>query len=104
MKESEFILVFAPIKTGEQFIHHLKHKNLPFVVVTNNENEQLKLSKLGVDHLILILDTGGSREMAASQYPIGKIFLFEDTLSLCCRYLQIVPEVDLSVALCHNRA
>ena len=56
MKESEFILVFAPIKTGEQFIHHLKHKNLPFVVVTNNENEQLKLSKLGVDHLIL-LDT-----------------------------------------------
>jgi hypothetical protein len=89
MKESEFILVFAPIKTGEQFIHHLKHKNLPFVVVTNNENEQLKLSKLGVDHLIL-LDTEDQESLAAPEYPIGKIFLFEDTLSLCCRYLQIV--------------
>jgi hypothetical protein len=88
MNESEFIVVAAPTKAGEQFIHLLKYKRLPFVVVTNNKNEQQRLSELGVDHSIL-LDTAEHETWIAPEYPIGKIFLFENSLSLCCRYLQI---------------
>lgn len=89
MYESEFLLVVAPTKAGEQFIHYLKLKGLPFVVVINNKNEQQHLSKLGMDHLIL-LDSDIQETWKAPNYTIGKIFLFEDSLSLCCRYLQIV--------------
>jgi hypothetical protein len=88
MNGSEFILVAAPTKPGEQFIHLLKHKRLPFVVVTNNKKEQLQLSKLGVDHVIR-LDTVDCETWVVPEYPIGKIFLFEDSLTQCCRYLQI---------------
>ncbi|MDQ0914540.1 hypothetical protein [Paenibacillus sp. V4I5] len=89
MNESEFLLVVAPTKAGEQFIHHLELKGLPFVVVVNNKNEQLHLTKFDVDHFIL-LDTDAQETWKAPNYSISKIFLFEDSLSLCCRYLQIV--------------
>ncbi|MBD0383838.1 hypothetical protein [Paenibacillus sedimenti] len=89
MNESEFILVGATTKASEQFIYYLKFKGLPFAVVTNNKQEQQHLSEIGADHAI-VLDTTEHETWIAPKYRIGKIFLFESSLSLCCRYLQII--------------
>jgi len=88
MNESEFILVAAPTKASEQFIYYLKFKGLPFAAVTNNKQEEEHLAKLGVEHII-VLDTAEHETWIIPEYRIGKIFLFENSLSLCCRYLQI---------------
>lgn len=88
MSTSDYILVAAPTKAGENFIQLLRIKNLPFVVITNNTNEQKRLSKLGAERFIL-LDTAEHDTWQVPEYPIGNFFLFEKSLTLCCRYLQI---------------
>lgn len=88
MNNSEFTLVAAPTKAGEQFIQLLKLKKKPFAVVTNNKHEQQQLAKHGVDH-VLLMNTSDHDSCVIPEYPIGNIFLFENSLPLCCRYLQI---------------
>ncbi|TVY09402.1 hypothetical protein [Paenibacillus cremeus] len=91
MSESEVILVSAPTKAGEQFIHQLKARGMPFAVVTNNKQEQRRFMEAGVGHIIL-LDTTEPETWVVPQYPIGKVFLFESSLPLSCRYLQITRQ------------
>jgi len=89
MKDSASILVVAPRNTGEPLLRYLKYKYLPFIVMTNNKQEEQHLRRLGVEH-ILMVDTVEHETWAVPETPIGKVFMFEKSLPLCCRYLQIV--------------
>lgn len=84
----EYVLVSAPNRTGECFVKILQNSNIPFVGITNNRNEQSRLKQLGVEN-ILFVDTGGLRTSIVPELPVGKVFLFEFSLPLCCRYVQI---------------
>ncbi|KIL36746.1 hypothetical protein SD70_31365 [Gordoniibacillus kamchatkensis] len=88
MNSTEYSLVSAPTIAGERFIRMLKLKELPFAVITNNDAEQQKWIKLGAEHVIPI-DTEELGNQSVPEYPIGNVFLFENGLSDCCRYLQM---------------
>lgn len=88
MAKGEFLLVSAPTNAGLQCIQLLKLRNLPFVAFSSNESETEQLTKNGVERIIRI-DTSNHETWAIPEYPIGKVFLFEQSLPLCCRYLQI---------------
>lgn len=86
--DNEFIVVSAPNKAGEQFIKTLKFKGVPFAAITNNETEKSRLEHLGVSDLITV-DTTERERWIIPELPIGKVFLFERSLPLCCKYIQI---------------
>jgi hypothetical protein len=41
--QSDFLLIAAPTKAGEAFMNHTKLVVLPFVALTNNNMERIKL-------------------------------------------------------------
>lgn len=86
--QKEFILVSAPNKTGEAFIRQLISHRLPFVAIMNNKVEQDRLKKLGVKNIIMV-DTSAQNTWLIPDVPVGKVFLFERSLNLICRYIQI---------------
>lgn len=86
--QDEFILVSAPTKAGEAFLQALKAKGLPAAALANNETEKKRLEQSGVKHIFMV-DTRENAAKRIPELPIGKVFLFEHSLTLCCRYLQI---------------
>lgn len=84
----EIIIVSAPNKTGEEFIIQLIQSGIPFAAIANNKAEQDRLQELGVRHLIRI-DTSNEHTWILPEFHVGKVFLFESSLNLCCRYLRI---------------
>ncbi|WP_145040153.1 hypothetical protein [Paenibacillus sp. Y412MC10] len=87
-KPQEFILVSAPNKAGEEFVRQLIHKRVPFAAIANNRAEQQRLQELGCKPIILI-DTRDEQTWIIPEFPVSKVFLFESSLNLCCRYLRI---------------
>jgi hypothetical protein len=84
----EYILVSAPTKAGENFIKELIVHRVPFVVIANNKTEVERLKGLGANHIIMI-DSTEAKTWILPDFTVGKVFLFERSLSLCCRYIQI---------------
>lgn len=84
----DYILVSAPNKTGESFVRLLMTKKIPFAVITNSKPEQERLARLGVRHIIFV-DTNEYESWILPEFPIGKVYLFESSLNLCCRFIQI---------------
>ncbi|RTE06418.1 hypothetical protein [Paenibacillus whitsoniae] len=85
--QEEFILVSAPTLAGKSFIRMLQMKRIPFAAITNNESEKKQLEKLGVNHILMVDTTVKTWEIP--DLEIGKVFMFEHSLTLCCRYIQI---------------
>ncbi|GLX66361.1 hypothetical protein [Paenibacillus glycanilyticus] len=88
MNHREVTLVSAPTAAGENFIKLLLLKGIPFAALVNNAEEKNRLALLGVEQFIL-LDTKSREPWMIPDFPIGNIYLFENTLPLCCRYIQI---------------
>lgn len=86
--EEEFIIVTAPNEAGRKFVKLLMYLKRPFAVLTNNVQEERELKKIGVQRVIR-LNTKQTDEWIVPGHSIGKIFLFENSLNLTCRYLQI---------------
>lgn len=82
------ILVTAPNKTGECFIRELIQRRLPFAAIANNGKEKQRLEELGVN-TILTLDTNDEGTWIAPDFPVGKVYIFESSLNLSCRYIRI---------------
>ncbi|MEW9699607.1 hypothetical protein [Paenibacillus sp. SI8] len=85
---SDFLLIAAPTKAGEDFMKQVKLVGPPFIALTNNKMDRLKLEKQGVKQIIQV-DTAESGSPVIPNYPIGNVILFEESLPLCCRYIQI---------------
>jgi len=84
----ELTLVSAPSPTGEAFIRQLVLHQLPFAVMVNNKREQSRMAKIGVKHF-LFADTIEPLHWTAPAFQVGKVFLFENSFNLCCRYIQM---------------
>jgi hypothetical protein len=86
--QSDFLLIAAPTKAGEDFMKQVKLVGLPFVALTNNKMDKLKLEGQGVKQIIQV-NTSEPGLSIIPDYPIGNVILFEESLPLCCRYIQI---------------
>lgn len=84
----EMILVSAPNMQGENFIKILKLKNIPFATLVSNKTQKEKMLDLGVENIIT-LDTKKYDSWIIPDFPVSKIFLFEESLPLSCKYIQI---------------
>ncbi|MDF2669314.1 MAG: hypothetical protein K0R67_1620 [Paenibacillus sp.] len=84
----ERILVSAPNRTGELFIRELIRNNVAFAALVNNRAEMDKLKQIGVKEWVM-LDTIDQTTWILPDFPVGKVFLFETSQTLCCRYIQI---------------
>ncbi|MEC0239398.1 hypothetical protein P4H66_05960 [Paenibacillus dokdonensis] len=84
----ELIIVTAPNEAGRNFIKLLIYLKRPFAVLTNNLKEERELRKLGASQIIRI-HTNNTVEWVVPEQRVGRIFIFENSLNLTCRYLQI---------------
>lgn len=86
--QQEFVLVSASNKAGEDFMRLLQERKTPYVALSNNVYKQEQLRKAGIEHTVLV-NTMEHQTWSVPTLPIGNIYLFEKSLTLCCRYIQI---------------
>ncbi|MCZ8515554.1 hypothetical protein O9H85_24735 [Paenibacillus filicis] len=86
--QHELILVSAATKAGETFVRGLIREGLPFAAIVNNKAERADMEKLGVKRIIMV-DTTEESTWLQPDGPIGKVYLFETSMNLCCRYIRI---------------
>ncbi|MBB6733722.1 hypothetical protein [Cohnella zeiphila] len=84
----EFMLISPATLAGERFAAALRKRELPFAALTNNETERTRWEQDGIAPIIKV-DTTNRANSRIPELPIGKVFLFERSLTLTCRYLQI---------------
>lgn len=87
-REEEFILISPATPSGENFMKTVQARGLPFAALVNSETERTRLEQSGISPVI-VTDTTGRGSNHPPELPIGKVFLFERSLPLTCRYLQI---------------
>ncbi|WP_409343118.1 hypothetical protein [Paenibacillus sp. MBLB4367] len=87
-REIEYCLVAAPNKAGESLIRLLEVKGIPYAALVNNETEEARMRRIGVKRICTV-DTNAIDTWQVPDWPIGKVFLFEQSLPLCCRYIQV---------------
>jgi hypothetical protein len=88
VQEEEVILVSAPNRAGENFMKQLKLSGLQFAALTNNKKDRERNRHLGASSIITV-DSGEHETWIIPDLPIGKVFLFENSFNLCCRYIQL---------------
>lgn len=87
-KQEDYILVSAPNKMGEIFVRKLMAQQQAFAVIVNNKREGEEYKRIGVKHIIMV-DSGDESTWQIPELPVGIVYLFESSLNLCCRYIQI---------------
>jgi hypothetical protein len=88
MVNRDVVLISAPNVAGEQFMKLLKKKEIPFAAIVNNTSEYERIAFLGAEHIIVV-NTAKEDSWLLPEIGIGKVYLFEKSLNLCCRYVQI---------------
>ncbi|WP_411344316.1 hypothetical protein ACE3MZ_22595 [Paenibacillus sp. WLX1005] len=83
-----YVLVSPATRAGEQFMQLLKVKGIDFAAIVNSYSEKVKMERMGIHH-VLLLDTQRQDEWCLPQMTVGKVYLFERSLPLCCRYIQM---------------
>lgn len=86
--QDEYVLICAPTKAGEHFIKLLKFKGYKIAGIANNEAEKSRLEELGVE-VNLVVDTRHQNTWFRPSFPVGQVYLFESSVALCCRYVQM---------------
>jgi hypothetical protein len=88
MVNRDVVLVSAPNVAGERFMKLLKQKNIPYAAIVNNTAEYERIRALGAEHIIVV-NTTKEDSWLIPEIGVGKVYLFEKSLNLCCRYVQI---------------
>lgn len=88
MVNRDVVLVSAPNIAGERFMKLLKQKQIPFAAIVNNALEYERIAALGAEHIIVV-NTSKEDSWLIPEVGVGKVYLFEKSLNLCCRYVQI---------------
>lgn len=86
--QGEYVLICAPTKAGEHFIKILKTRGCKIAGLANNPVERTRLQELGVE-LVFEVDTRQLNTWRRPPFNVGRIYLFESSVALCCRYVQM---------------
>lgn len=85
--EGECILVAAPNKAGMNFTLLLLAKGRNVAVLVNNKTEEQQARKVGAQ--VIRVKTDDEKTWLVPKFPIDRAFIFETSLTLTCRYLQL---------------
>ncbi len=88
MADRDVVLVSAPNIAGEQFMKLLKKRDIPFAAIVNNISQYERIAALGAENIIVV-NTTKEESWMIPEVAVGKVYLFEKSLTLCCRYVQI---------------
>jgi hypothetical protein len=88
MVNRDVVLISAPNIAGERFMKLLKQRAIPFAAIVNNISEYERIAAIGAEHIIVV-NTTKEESWLIPEVGVGKVFLFEKSLNLCCRYVQI---------------
>lgn len=88
MTKREVVLVSAPNIAGERFMRLLRQRKIPFAAIVNNPDEYERASAVGADPIIAV-NTAKEESWLIPPVDVGNVYLFETSLTLCCRYVQI---------------
>ncbi|MFD0673796.1 hypothetical protein [Cohnella sp. GCM10027633] len=88
MAGRDVVLVSAPNIAGERFMKLLQQRKIPFAAIVNNPEEHERVSSLGAEHIIVV-NTTKEQSWIIPPIDIGRVYLFETSVTLCCRYVQI---------------
>ncbi|MGG1514579.1 hypothetical protein ABE504_04140 [Paenibacillus oryzisoli] len=88
---SEYVVVSAPNRAGKEFIQQLRKKGIPYYAITNNNHGKRRLEAIGVNQ-ILMVNTEDTKSWTPPDIRISKVYIFEVSFNLCCRYIQICKE------------
>ena len=88
MSNRDVVLVSAPNIAGEQFMKLLKKRDIPFAAIVNNISQYERITELGAEHIIVV-NTTKEQSWMLPEVDVGRVYLFEKSLTLCCRYVQI---------------
>ncbi|MUT67147.1 hypothetical protein [Paenibacillus sp. NEAU-GSW1] len=83
----ERIAVVGSSEACINFIRQLLYRKLPFTVLTNNKQEAKRLHAIGASSIIQIQT--GAAKIAIPEFAVQDVYIFESSLALSCRYLQI---------------
>lgn len=86
--QEEYVLINAPTKAGEHFIGMLKFRGCKIAGIANNPAEKRRLEELGIE-VILVVDTHRQNTWFRPSFTVGRVILFESSVTLCCRYVQM---------------
>jgi hypothetical protein len=87
-EQQKVVIVSAPNKAGRCFLHLLMIMEIPFAVMVNSSAECKRMKELGITSIMKI-NTFDHNEWLTPDFPVGKVYLFERSLPLCCRYLMM---------------
>ncbi|OXM16813.1 hypothetical protein [Paenibacillus herberti] len=87
-RNEERILVSPATAAGVKFLVMLNLRKLPCAALVNNDRERESMLQLGIEHIVQV-NTSEKQNSVFPEFPVGKVFLFESSLALCCRYLQL---------------
>lgn len=88
MCTQDVALVTAPDALAVNFIKTLQIQKIPFALMVNNTRDYEEALKRGVERIIQV-NTTKRRNWKFPEFPIGSVYIFEESLTLSCRYLQI---------------
>ncbi|AJY76744.1 hypothetical protein [Paenibacillus beijingensis] len=89
MNQQDYILVSAPNAAGEEFLKQLSRRGIPTAVMVNNQTEYERICSLGADRVIRVNTADKDSWKEFAPIAVAKIYLFEKSLNLCCRYAQM---------------
>lgn len=89
--ETEYLLISASLSAGESLFRLLEYRKVPYAVLVNQKEQKEKLRKLGVERIVEV-DTQSAGGWERPDFAISRVLLFEDSVNLTCRYLQMIKQ------------
>ncbi|QJC51709.1 hypothetical protein HGI30_09230 [Paenibacillus albicereus] len=87
-QDPQTTLVSPATPAGERFLIQLQHLRMPCAAIVNSSRERKRLESLGIRQIMQI-DTAEKDRNPIPDCRVGNVYLFESSLALCCRYVQI---------------
>ncbi|MBH5320431.1 hypothetical protein I6N90_21795 [Paenibacillus sp. GSMTC-2017] len=88
MKLEEYVLISAPNEAGRSFLKALLMRGIPVVGLANTIEQLEYMRELGLVYTIMVMQ-GDEHKCVLPPVPIGKVYLFEQSLPALCQYLLV---------------
>ncbi|MEK5060616.1 hypothetical protein BK126_22680 [Paenibacillus sp. FSL H7-0326] len=87
VEDDDVIIVSAGSKPGRSFIKTLSMRDLPFAILVGSAQERKEMERLYTEPVIQVDFSEQAPE--PPDFHVGQVFLFEESLPVCCKYIQI---------------
>ncbi|PZD96778.1 hypothetical protein DNH61_06165 [Paenibacillus sambharensis] len=89
MDHGHYVLITHPNLLAEKFAGALRERNIPYAVLVNSGRKRKEIEWLSIPRFVE-LDTNKPGQLQIPDIPVGAVYIFEESLPLTCRYLQVI--------------